>query len=98
EEVGDAEVVLVVTRSGGFVRERRLVVHGHAHGQQIADTAEARGITEEEVVKDVMLEAQWTKKFVTAEQLAATALFLASEAAENITGAAIPVDGGWTAA
>ncbi|MEM9760562.1 MAG: 3-hydroxybutyrate dehydrogenase [Pseudomonadota bacterium] len=66
--------------------------------EQIAATAKARGITEEEVVKDVMLEAQWTKKFVTAEQLAATALFLASEAAENITGAAIPVDGGWTAA
>lgn len=66
--------------------------------QQIADTARARGMSEDDVIKKVMLEAQWTKKFVTVEQLAATALFLASDAAENITGAAIPVDGGWTAA
>lgn len=65
---------------------------------QIADTAKARGMTEDEVVKDVMLAAQWTKKFVTVEQLAGVALFLCSDAAENITGAAIPVDGGWTAA
>ncbi len=66
--------------------------------QQIADTARARGISEEDVVKNVMLEAQWTKKFVTVEQLAGTALFLCSDHAENITGTAIPVDGGWTAA
>lgn len=66
--------------------------------KQIASTAEARGISEEAVVKDVMLAAQWTKKFVTVEQLAGTALFLCSDHAENITGAAIPVDGGWTAA
>ena len=66
--------------------------------KQIADTAEARGITEEQVVNDVLLKAQWTKKFVTVEQLAETALFLCSEGAENITGIALPVDGGWTAA
>ncbi len=65
---------------------------------QIADTARARGMTEEQVVRDVLLAAQWTKKFVTVEQLAATALFLCSDAAENITGIALPVDGGWTAA
>ena len=65
---------------------------------QIADTAKARGISEEAVVRDVLLKAQWTKKFVTVEQLAATALFLCSDAAENITGIALPVDGGWTAA
>lgn len=66
--------------------------------KQIPDTAKARGITEEEVKNDVLLAAQWTKKFVTVEQLAGTALFLCSDIAENITGTHIAVDGGWTAA
>jgi 3-hydroxybutyrate dehydrogenase len=66
--------------------------------KQIPDTAKARGMTEEQVKKDVLLAAQWTKKFVTVEQLAGTALFLCSDYAENITGASIAVDGGWTAA
>ena len=65
---------------------------------QIADTAKARGISEEEVVKDVLLKAQWTKKFVTTEQIAQLALFLASDSAENITGTTQAIDGGWTAA
>lgn len=65
---------------------------------QIADTAKSRGITEEEVVNDVLLKAQWTKKFVSVEQVANLALFLCSEAAENITGTSLSVDGGWTAA
>lgn len=66
--------------------------------KQIADTAAARGISEEEVIRDVMLKAQWTKKFVAIEELAGTALFLCSDAAQNITGTTISVDGGWTAA
>ena len=66
--------------------------------KQIPDTAKARGLTEEQVKRDVLLAAQWTKKFVTVEQLAGVALFLCSDAAENITGVALPVDGGWTAA
>lgn len=66
--------------------------------KQIPDTAKARGMTEEQVKKEVLLAAQWTKKFVTVEQLAGTALFLCSDAAENITGTHISVDGGWTAA
>lgn len=65
--------------------------------KQIPDTAKARGISEEEVKNDVMLAAQWTKKFVTIEQVADIALFLCSDAAENITGTHISVDGGWTA-
>lgn len=65
---------------------------------QIADTAKARGISEEEVVNDVLLKAQWTKKFVETDQLAGTALFLCSDAAQNVTGTHIAVDGGWTAA
>lgn len=65
---------------------------------QIVDTAKARGISEEEVVRDVLLKAQWTKKFVTVDQVSAIALFLCSNEAENITGSHISVDGGWTAA
>jgi 3-hydroxybutyrate dehydrogenase len=65
--------------------------------KQIPDTAKARGITEEQVINDVLLHSQPTKKFVTIEQVAALAHFLASEDAASITGAIIPIDGGWTA-
>jgi len=65
--------------------------------KQIPETAKARGITEAEVIQNVLLAAQPTKKFVTVEQVAALAGFLASEAAASITGAVIPIDGGWTA-
>ena len=65
---------------------------------QIKDTAKARGITEDEVVRDVLLKAQWTKKFVTTEQVSELALFLCSDAAENITGSHVSIDGGWTSA
>ena len=64
---------------------------------QIPDTAKARGITEEEVKRDVLLAAQPTKEFVTVEQLGALAVFLCSDEAAQINGAALPVDGGWTA-
>ena len=64
---------------------------------QIADTAKARGITEEEVINNVMLGPQATKKFVEIEEVAELALFLSSNAASSITGAAITIDGGWTA-
>lgn len=73
-------------------------VHTPLVDNQIADTAKARKMSEEEVIKNVLLAAQWTKQFVTVEQLAGTALFLCSAAADNITGIALPVDGGWTAA
>lgn len=64
---------------------------------QIADTARARGISEEEVVRDVMLAAQPTKKFVTYDQLAGALLYLVSDAGANMNGSWISVDGGWTA-
>jgi 3-hydroxybutyrate dehydrogenase len=73
-------------------------VHTPLVENQIAETAKARGMTEAQVKRDVLLAAQWTKQFVTVEQLAGTALFLCSPAADNITGVALPVDGGWTAA
>jgi 3-hydroxybutyrate dehydrogenase len=66
--------------------------------KQIPDTAKARHMTEEEVKNDVILAAQPTKQFVTAEEVAALAVFLASDAAKSITGALLPMDGGWTAA
>jgi 3-hydroxybutyrate dehydrogenase len=65
--------------------------------KQIPDTAKARGISEEAVVRDVLLAAQPTKRFVTVEEVAALAVFLAGEHAGSITGAIIPIDGGWTA-
>jgi 3-hydroxybutyrate dehydrogenase len=66
--------------------------------KQIPDTAKARGITEEEVKRDVMLAAQPTKEFVAVEEVAALAVYLCSDAAKNITGALLPIDGGWSAA
>ena len=65
--------------------------------KQIPDTAKARGMTEEEVVQKVILEAQPTKQFVTVEQIGALAVFLCSENAAQITGAAHQIDGGWVA-
>ena len=65
--------------------------------KQIPETAKARGITEEDVVKDVLLRAQPTRQFVTTEQIGALAVFLCTDAGASITGAALPIEGGWTA-
>lgn len=65
---------------------------------QIADTAKARGISEEEVIRNVMLSAQPTKKFVEYDELVGLMLYLASDAGASCNGAAFPVEGGWTAA
>jgi len=65
---------------------------------QIPDTMKARGLTREQVMNDVLLAAQPTKKFVTVEQVAAFALFLCRDEAAAITGANLSMDGGWTAA
>ncbi len=65
--------------------------------KQIPDTAKARGITEEQVIRDVLLAAQPTKEFVTVEQVAALACFLAGDDAASITGTLVSVDGGWSA-
>jgi 3-hydroxybutyrate dehydrogenase len=64
--------------------------------QQIADQAKAHGIPRGDVVRDVMLVHQARKEFVKVEELAALAVFLASDAAASMTAAAITMDGGWT--
>ncbi|MGB7184045.1 MAG: 3-hydroxybutyrate dehydrogenase [Burkholderiaceae bacterium] len=65
--------------------------------RQIPDTAKARGLTEEQVKRDVLLAAQPTKKFATVQEISAIAVFLCSDAAVSITGSSLSVDGGWTA-
>ncbi|QPC88308.1 3-hydroxybutyrate dehydrogenase [Mesorhizobium sp. NBSH29] len=65
--------------------------------RQIPDTMKARNMTEEQVKHDVLLAAQPTKEFVTVEEVAGVAVFLCSDAAKQMTGTTLSVDGGWTA-
>ncbi|MFO1115072.1 MAG: 3-hydroxybutyrate dehydrogenase [Beijerinckiaceae bacterium] len=64
---------------------------------QIESQAKAHGIAREKVVRDILLAQQPNKKFATVEEIGSLALFLASDGAASITGAALPVDGGWVA-
>ena len=64
---------------------------------QIPDTMKARGMSREEVIRDVMLVRQPTKSFVQPGDVAAMAVFLCRDEAANITGSNISMDGGWTA-
>ena len=65
---------------------------------QIPDTMKTRGLSRDQVINDVLLAAQPTKRFVTPEEVAGLALFLCGDAAASITGANLSMDGGWTAA
>jgi 3-hydroxybutyrate dehydrogenase len=65
--------------------------------KQIDDQAKAHGISRDEVIRDVLLAQQPNKRFATVEEMGALAVFLAGDLAASITGAALPVDGGWTA-
>lgn len=64
---------------------------------QINDTAAARGIDREAVIRDVLLAAQPSKRFATVEEIGALTVFLAGPGGGSITGTALPIDGGWTA-
>src|SRR5271166_1300107 len=64
---------------------------------QIPDTMKARNLTRDQVINDVILAAQPTKQFVTVDQVASLAVYLCSDAAAQITGANLSIDGGWTA-
>ena len=65
--------------------------------KQIGDQARSHGIPRDEVIRDVILAPQPTKQFIAVEEVAALTVFLASDAARSITGAALPIEGGWTA-
>jgi len=64
---------------------------------QIPDTMAARGMTREQVLNDVLLDKQPTRKFVQPAEVAALAVFLCRDEARNINGANYAIDGGWTA-
>src|SRR5690606_33932795 len=64
---------------------------------QIPDQMQVHHMDRETVIREVLLERQPSKQFATVEQIGGTAVFLASEAAAQITGTTISVDGGWTA-
>jgi len=72
-------------------------VHTPLVDKQIPDTMKARGMTREQVIKDVILAAQPTKEFVAVEDIAALAVFLCSDAGKSINGAPLSIDGGWVA-
>lgn len=64
---------------------------------QIPDTAKARGMTEEQVKREVILAAQPTREFISIEQVASMALYLCQPESSQITGSCLSIDGGWTA-
>ncbi|WP_332307951.1 SDR family oxidoreductase [Elstera litoralis] len=65
--------------------------------KQVAEQAKAHGISEERVIADILLKEQPTRRFVDASDIGAMVLFLVSDAADAVTGTALPIDGGWTA-
>jgi 3-hydroxybutyrate dehydrogenase len=65
--------------------------------KQIPDQAKAHNMSEDDVIRNVLLVNQPTKKFATTEEMGALTVFLSTDAAASITGTTLPVDGGWTA-
>jgi 3-hydroxybutyrate dehydrogenase len=74
----------------GFVRTELIE-------RQIQDRAATLGVSEAEAIEALLGEKQPSKQFVTVEQLGQVAVFLCSDAASQITGISMPIDGGWTA-
>ena len=65
--------------------------------KQIDDQAKSHRIPRDQVIRVVLLANQPNKRFATVEEIGALAVFLAGDGGASMTGAAIPVDGGWTA-
>ena len=93
-DIGWTELLLIGIVALIVVGPKDLPVMFHTLGRF---TAKARGISETEVVRDVMLKAQATKKFVEYDELVGLLLYLVSDAGASCTGATFPIDGGWTA-
>jgi len=68
-----------------------------SHDFNLTDQARARGVSQDQVMRDVILAAQPTKAFVSFAQLTGLMLYLVSAAGASLNGAALPIDGGWTA-
>jgi len=64
---------------------------------QIEAQSKAHNLPHDQVIREIILAAQPTKRFVEIEEVATLAIYLCSDAAKSITGASIPIDGGWTA-
>ena len=94
-DLGVSRSRLSTLRHRGLVRQ---VLRGVFAAAQIPDTMRARNLTREQVMNDVLLAAQPTKRFVTVDEVASLALYLCSNGAASITGANLSMDGGWTAA
>ncbi|HWE95834.1 MAG TPA: 3-hydroxybutyrate dehydrogenase [Tepidisphaeraceae bacterium] len=88
-ETADAEIT-VNTICPAYLRTP--LVEAQLHAQ-----AQARGITEQQVIDQIMLEPMPKKRFITTEEVAAMVEFLMSPEARNITGQSLPIDGGWVA-
>jgi len=65
--------------------------------KQVVDQARVHNLPEDRVIREVILAAQPTRQFIEADEVAAFAVFLCSEAARSVTGSAQLIDGGWTA-
>ncbi len=98
--------VLGLTKSVALeVAEKNITVNAICPGyvktplvlNQIADTARVRGISEEDVIKKVMLLNQPTKKFVEIEEVVEAVVYLCSDNAASVTGTSLSIDGGWVA-
>ena len=97
--VGFTKTVALETARAGITCNA--ICPGYVHTPlvegQIEEQARVNEIPREQVVNDILLAKQPTKRFVKVEEIGALALFLCSEAGASITGAALPIDGGWTA-
>lgn len=91
----------IALEGAGFGITANAICPGYVHtpiiDKQVADQMAAHHMTKDEVIEKVMLEKQAIKEFIPIESIASAALYMASDAAAQMTGIALPIDGGWTA-